>query len=107
MATIEKEQVITSYHGRLYSRVFEYMRPYVKKFAVALVLVLIVSAISLYEPMLIARAIDTYIGGYKDLLQVIHYVLIHFHLCKNGIVDPGAQISEKAFFLFKYAHVSP
>ena len=33
MATIEKEQVITSYHGRLYSRLFEYMRPYVKKFA--------------------------------------------------------------------------
>ena len=65
MATIEKEQVITSYHGRLYSRLFEYMRPYVKKFAVALVLVLIVSAISLYEPMLIARAIDTYIGGYN------------------------------------------
>ncbi|MBQ1523027.1 MAG: ABC transporter ATP-binding protein [Erysipelotrichaceae bacterium] len=64
MAGIEKEQVITNYTGKLYSRLFEYMRPYVKKFLVALTLVLIVSAISLYEPILISRTIDTYIGGY-------------------------------------------
>ena len=64
MAGIEKEQVITHYTGKLYSRLFEYMRPYVKKFLVALTLVLIVSAISLYEPILISRTIDTYIGGY-------------------------------------------
>ena len=64
MAGIEKEQVITNYTGKLYSRLFEYMRPYVKKFLVALTLVLIVSAISLYEPVLISRTIDTYIGGY-------------------------------------------
>ena len=64
MAGIEKEQVITHYTGKLYSRLFEYMRPYVKKFLVALILVLIVSAISLYEPILISRTIDTYIGGY-------------------------------------------
>ena len=64
MAGIEKEQVITHYTGKLYSRLFEYMRPYVKKFLVALTLVLIVSAISLYEPILISKTIDTYIGGY-------------------------------------------
>ena len=64
MAGIEKEQVITNYTGKLYSRLFEYMRPYIKKFVTALILVLIVSAISLYEPILIARTIDTYIGGY-------------------------------------------
>ena len=65
MAAIEKEQVITSYSGKLYSRLFGYMKPYLNKFVTALILVLIVSGISLYQPMVIARVIDTYIGGYN------------------------------------------
>ena len=65
MAAIEKEQVITNYTGKLYSRLFGYMKPYMGKFITALIMVLVVSAVSLYEPMLIARAIDTYISGYS------------------------------------------
>ena len=65
MAAIEKEQVITNYTGKLYSRLFAYMKPYMGKFIAALIMVLVVSAVSLYEPMLIARAIDTYISGYS------------------------------------------
>ena len=65
MAGIEKEQVITSYQGKLYSRLFGYMQPYLKNFFVALILVLLVSFFGLVEPMLIARAIDTYIEGYQ------------------------------------------
>ncbi len=64
MANIEKEQVITSYHGKLYSRLFAYMKPYLKNFIIALVLVLLVSGFALLQPMLIARAMDTYIEGY-------------------------------------------
>ena len=64
MAKIEKEKVITSYKGNLYSRLYGYMRPYLKYFALSLVLVLAVSAFQLVRPMLIAEAMDTYIEGY-------------------------------------------
>ncbi|MBQ9036502.1 MAG: ABC transporter ATP-binding protein [Erysipelotrichaceae bacterium] len=64
MAKIEKEQVITSYHGKLYSRLFAYMKPYLKNFIIALFLVLLVSGFALIQPMLIAQAMDTYIEGY-------------------------------------------
>ncbi|MBQ1304334.1 MAG: hypothetical protein IIY51_05500, partial [Erysipelotrichaceae bacterium] len=65
MAKIEKEQVITSYSGKkLYPRLFGYMKPYIKNFVIALVLVLMVSGFALLQPMLIARAMDTYIEGY-------------------------------------------
>lgn len=64
MAKIEKEKVITSYKGNLYSRLYAYMRPYLKYFALSLVLVLAVSAFQLIRPMLIAEVMDTYIEGY-------------------------------------------
>ena len=65
MAKIEKEQVITSYSGKLYSRLFGYMRPYLKNFIIAVIIVLASAAISLYQPTLIANAIDNYIEGYN------------------------------------------
>ncbi|MBR2686152.1 MAG: ABC transporter ATP-binding protein [Erysipelotrichaceae bacterium] len=71
MNGIEKEQVITSYSGNLYSRLFGYMKPYLKNFYIALVLVLLVSFFGLIEPMLIARAIDTYIEGYNRPYAVV------------------------------------
>ena len=49
MAAIEKEQVITNYTGKLYSRLFGYMKPYMGKFITALIMVLVVSAVSLYD----------------------------------------------------------
>ena len=57
MAKIEKEQVITSYSGKLYSRLFGYMKPYLKNFIFAIIIVLVSSALSLYQPTLIASAI--------------------------------------------------
>ncbi len=71
MNGIEKEQVITSYSGNLSSRLFGYMKPYLKNFYIALVLVLLVSFFGLIEPMLIARAIDTYIEGYNRPYAVV------------------------------------
>ena len=72
MANIEKEQVITSYQGKLYSRLFAYMKPYLKNFFVALVLVLVVSGMGLIQPLLIADAIDTYIEGYDKPYAVVN-----------------------------------
>ena len=65
MAKIEKEQVITSYSGKLYSRLFGYMKPYLKNFIFAIIIVLVSSALSLYQPTLIASAIDQNIEGYN------------------------------------------
>ncbi len=64
MATIEKEQVVTRYTGKLYSRLFAYAKPYLPRFLIAMVLVLVVSVCSLIRPQLIADAIDVYIEGY-------------------------------------------
>ena len=64
MAQIEKEQIVTSYHGKLYSRLFGYMKPYMSSFIIAVVLVLAITALNLYRPMLISRVIDDYIEGY-------------------------------------------
>ena len=89
MAQIEKEQVITSYNSKkLYSRLFAYMRPYLKNFIIALVLVLLVSGFALLQPMLIARAMDTYIEGYDRPYAVVNekeadIVFEGYHLTKN------------------------
>ena len=71
MAQIEKEAVITSYHGRLYSRLFGYMKPYLGRFMLAVAMMLMVTVFSLVKPLLIARAIDTYIEGYSGIYAVV------------------------------------
>lgn len=65
MAKIEEEVVETSYSGNIASRLFNYMRPYLKQMIFCLVLVLIITGFDLLRPMLIAKAIDTYIEGYN------------------------------------------
>ena len=72
MAQIEKEQVVTSYQGPLYSRLFGYMKPYMKNFITASILVLVVTVFSLVEPILIAQAIDTYIEGYDRPYAIVN-----------------------------------
>ena len=71
MAKIEKEKVITSYNGKLYSRLFRYMQPYLKSFIFALVLTLLMSAFNLVRPMLIAQVMDEYINGYGKPYAVV------------------------------------
>lgn len=71
MAKIEKEQVVTSYHGKLYSRLFGYMKPYMGSFVLAVILVLAVTALNLYRPMLMSRVIDDYIEGYSRPYAVV------------------------------------
>ncbi|MBR0385626.1 MAG: ABC transporter ATP-binding protein [Erysipelotrichaceae bacterium] len=71
MAQIEKEQIVTSYHGKLYSRLFGYMKPYMSSFIIAIVLVLVITALNLYQPMLMSRVIDDYIEGYDYPYAVV------------------------------------
>ena len=113
MAQIEKEQVITSYNSKkLYSRLFAYMRPYLKNFIIALVLVLLVSGFALLQPMLIARAMDTYIEGYDRPYAVVNEkeadsVFEGYHLTKNfdfenSSYDSYAQMlyEDNKYYLF-------
>ncbi|MCR5067462.1 MAG: ABC transporter ATP-binding protein/permease [Erysipelotrichaceae bacterium] len=71
MAKIEKEQVIASYKGKLFRRLLGYARPYTINFVIAFVLVLGVTALSLYHPTLIARAIDDHIENYGRPYAVV------------------------------------
>ena len=64
MAKIEKEQVITAYKGRLFRRLLRYGRPYASNFIISFILVLAVTALTLYQPTLVARAIDENIENY-------------------------------------------
>ncbi len=64
MAKIEKEQVITAYKGRLFRRLLHYGKPYITNFIIAFILVLAVTALTLYQPTLVARAIDENIENY-------------------------------------------
>lgn len=64
MATMEKEPLESYYEGGVFPRLFRYVKPHLGKFIVCLLLVLVVTALDLYRPMLIGEAIDDYIEGY-------------------------------------------
>jgi ATP-binding cassette subfamily B multidrug efflux pump len=71
MAKIEKETVITSYSGSVFKRLFGYMKPYLGKFILAIVMILAVTVFAIVKPILIARAIDTYIEGYDRTYAIV------------------------------------
>ena len=48
----------------VFLRIVSYVRPYIRTMLLCLVLVLAVTALNLYRPILIGRAIDVYIEGY-------------------------------------------
>lgn len=64
MAKMKEENPEIHYNGNVFGRLFAYVKPYWRLVAVALVLVLIVTAMDLYRPILIGVAIDDYIEGY-------------------------------------------
>ncbi|MCI8402023.1 MAG: ABC transporter ATP-binding protein [Lachnospiraceae bacterium] len=59
----EEEQSDINYEGSAILRMLSYMRPYLGAMAVCFLLVLIITALELYKPMLIGDAIDRYITG--------------------------------------------
>ncbi|MBE6908897.1 MAG: ABC transporter ATP-binding protein [Ruminococcaceae bacterium] len=61
MAQMNEELLETKYNGSVFKRLFAYVRPHAPTVAVCLVLVLIVTALELYRPILIGGAIDNYI----------------------------------------------
>ncbi|MGI6510227.1 MAG: ABC transporter ATP-binding protein [Erysipelotrichaceae bacterium] len=72
MAKIEKEKVITSYSGNVFKRIFGYMKPYFGRFMLSIFMILAVTAFEIIRPMLIAKAIDTYIEGYDHSYAIVN-----------------------------------
>lgn len=71
MAKIVEEKVETEYSGKIMIRLLAYMKDYVKEAILALVLVLVITCLELYRPMLIGDAIDLYIEGYNTPYAVV------------------------------------
>lgn len=71
MAKIVEEKVETEYSGKIMTRLLVYMKDYVKEAILALVLVLVITCLELYRPMLIGDAIDLYIEGYNTPYAVV------------------------------------
>ncbi len=72
MAKIEKEKIITSYSGNVFKRLFGYIKPYSGRFILSICMILAITAFELIRPMLIARAIDTYIEGYDRTYGIVN-----------------------------------
>ena len=62
MATINEEKL--SYNGNAFTRLLTYVKPYIGTMVLCTVLVMAVTAMNLYRPILIGNAIDNYIEGY-------------------------------------------
>ncbi|MBE7008519.1 MAG: ABC transporter ATP-binding protein [Ruminococcaceae bacterium] len=61
MAQMNEELLETKYDGNVFGRLFAYVKPHAATIALCLVLVLVVTALNLYRPILIGDAIDNYI----------------------------------------------
>lgn len=62
---VEKNQSI--YHGSAVKRLLSYIKPHRLTAVLAIILVLMVTALELYKPQLIGRAIDNYIEAYNKV----------------------------------------
>ena len=65
MAKIEKEENLISYKGNVFTRLFRYLKPHTARMIACLVLVLVVTVLELYRPMITGQAIDTIEGYYN------------------------------------------
>jgi len=62
MAVISEEKL--SYNGSAFARLLGYVKPYLRTMVLCTALMLVVTALNLYRPILIGQAIDDYIEGY-------------------------------------------
>lgn len=60
-----EDSVITRFRGSVMKRLMSYMKPFWHYVAASLILVLLLTGIELYRPILVGDAIDDYISGYQ------------------------------------------
>ena len=103
MAKIVEEKVETEYSGKIMTRLLAYMKDYVKEAILALVLVLVITCLELYRPMLIGDAIDLYIEGYNTPYAVVEESDLNFkgdYLSKD--VENADEFSQLILFEDSY-----
>ena len=103
MAKIVEEKVETEYSGKIMTRLLAYMKDYVKEAILALVLVLVITCLELYRPMLIGDAIDLYIEGYNTPYAVVEESDLSFkgdYLSKD--VENATEFSQLILFEDEY-----
>ncbi|MGX8698461.1 MAG: ABC transporter ATP-binding protein [bacterium] len=66
MAVMQKDEHRKSFRGGLFRRLFGYVKPHLRLVLAALALVLVVTALDLYRPILIGEAIDEHIENYAS-----------------------------------------
>ncbi|MBR1660324.1 MAG: hypothetical protein IJ705_08400, partial [Oscillospiraceae bacterium] len=64
MARMQEEQARPSYNGKVFRRLFAYLRPHVPVVVICLLLVLATTTMDLWRPILIGGAIDRFIEDY-------------------------------------------
>lgn len=103
MAKIVEEKVETEYSGKIMTRLLAYMKDYVKEAILALVLVLVITCLELYRPMLIGDAIDLYIEGYNTPYAVVEESDLSYkgdYLSKD--VENATEFSQLILFEDEY-----
>lgn len=108
MAMMVEEKDDIHYEGNLTTRLMKYIMRYPKPMIFSLLLVLIVIAIELVRPTLIADAIDTHIEGYNIPYAITENSndTLEFrgnNLLKEGIADTYAQlvVYEDVYYYFE------
>ncbi len=64
MAKMREENPEIHYKGNVFGRLFAYVKPHAGKLILCIILVLVLTALNLYQPQLIGHAIDDCIEGY-------------------------------------------
>ena len=92
MVTIQGENAGTAYKGRVFLRLFAYLKPHIPAVAACIALVLVTTALNLYRPILIGGAIDDYIEGYARPYAYVspeEAELVYDGLCLSKSAETG------------------
>lgn len=86
MANIEQEVITKSFDSKIMKRLMAYVKPYWYWMLFAFILVLCITGLELYRPILMGNAIDQYINaknfdGVKDTAVIYMLVLIANFIC--------------------------
>lgn len=66
-----EEAIVKEYDSKLMKRLLGFAKPYAKYFIFVMLLIVSMTVIELYRPLLIRSAIDNYIGGYKKPFTIL------------------------------------
>lgn len=107
MAKIYEDKVVSEKPKNMLGRLFGFMKPYLGKMFFAFILVMVVTMLDLYRPILIGNAIDMYIEGYTTPYAVVEEGTkgaIHFdkYYLKTEVNDAYDEYARLVLFNDEY-----